>query len=150
MKAKGGSVGARREQAAAIPWRRGPQGVVEVLLASATGGGWTLPKGGVKRKADAASTAQAEAKEEAGAEGRLSAELGRFDYAKRGRAHRVVVFALEVRGLSSRWHEDHRRVRAWVPIERAPALLRRPQLAEMVRVLALRLLSSPARARVAG
>lgn len=139
-----------RSQAAAIPWRRGPQGVVEVLLVSATGGGWTLPKGGVKRNADAASTARDESREEAGAVGSLSAKLGRFEYVKRGRVHRVAVFALEVKDLHSRWHEDHRRVRAWVPIERAPALLRRPQLAEMVRLLALKLLSSPVRARAAG
>lgn len=138
-------MGRLRPQAAAIPWRRGPRGQLEVLLVSATGGGWTVPKGNVERQADPPATARAEAREEAGIEGSLGAELGRFEYEKRGRAYRVVVYGLEVSALRARWREEDRRVRTWVPIERAPGLLRRPQLGAMVRLLARRLVGEAAR-----
>ena len=38
-----------RIQAATIPYRPNPYGGYEVLLVSASKGGWGLPKGGVKR-----------------------------------------------------------------------------------------------------
>lgn len=116
-------------QAAAIPYRRSALGHVEVLLVSLTGGGWGVPKGGVKKGHDAPQTAALETLEEAGVLGSLVDEpLGRYRFTKRGRAHEVTVYALEVERWLARWQEEDARIRVWVPVSEAPRLLRRKAL----------------------
>lgn len=142
-----------RGQAAAIPWRRSSEGLIEVLLVSTRDGRWTVPKGGIKRGSTAALTAEAEALEEAGVLGKVNGpSLGQVRFVKRGRAHEVLGFELRVTRLLPRWEEEDRRVRAWVGIAEAEQLLRRPALRELVRALRRRLLvaglEEPARVRL--
>lgn len=140
-----------RAQAAAIPWRRSPEGLIEVLLVSTRCGRWTLPKGGIKRGATATLTAEAEALEEAGVLGRASGPpLGQASFVKRGRLHEVIGYELRVTRLLPRWEEEDRRVRAWVGIAEAEQLLRRPELRALVRELRRRLLVGAAGAGRAG
>ena len=133
--------GRPRAQAAAIPWRRSAEGVIEVLLVSTRSGRWTVPKGGVKRGSSPALTARDEALEEAGILGRVhAAPLGTTRFSKRGRTHEVMGFALEVTRLLPRWEEEDRRLRVWVPLGEAAGLVARPALAELVIALRRRFL----------
>ena len=75
---------AERRQVAALPWRRGADGGVEILLVtSRETRRWVTPKGGrMPGKTDAEAAAQ-EALEEAGVEGRVADEpVGSFRYLK--------------------------------------------------------------------
>lgn len=113
-------------QAAAIPYRMSAHGI-EVLLVTRSGGGWGLPKGGVKKGQSAREAAAMECLEEAGLLGEVGARLGSFSYRKAGRKRQVAVFALEVRRVLDRWQEDGRRLRVWVPIAEAERLVKRKE-----------------------
>ena len=128
-------------QACAIPFRTSPLGGIEVLLVTTRGGGWGLPKGGIKQGHSAMRTASLESLEEAGVLGILLEDpVGAYSYRKQGKAHRVEVFALRVERLLERWEEEDRRVRVWVPIQEAPRLLSRRGLARSLTALRHRLL----------
>lgn len=128
-------------QAAAVPFRRSKLGHVEILLVSKTGGGWGIPKGGVKKHHDKRQTATLETLEEAGVLGRLLDEpLGSFRFTKRGREHDVTVYGLEVERQLARWQEEDARLRVWVPVSEAPRMIRRKALARFLTRLRHRLL----------
>jgi ADP-ribose pyrophosphatase YjhB (NUDIX family) len=133
-------------QAAAIPFRRSPFGHLEILLVSLSGGGWGIPKGGVKKGRTLEDTATDETLEEAGALGQLlEASLGSYAFEKRGKPHEVHVYGLEVERLLARWQEEDRRLRVWVPISEAPRMLRRKALARFLTRLRHRLLTEGSR-----
>ncbi|MGE0708693.1 MAG: NUDIX hydrolase [Planctomycetota bacterium] len=129
------------KSAAAIPYRRGPHGGIEVLLITRRGGGWGLPKGGVKRGDTSARTAALEAFEEAGVLGAVGELLGSFSCRKEGKRRDVEVFPLEVERVLDRWQEEGRRLRVWVPISEAPRLIRRRESHRLVIRLRHRLLT---------
>lgn len=114
-----------QRQAAALPYRTSPHGGFEVLLVSRQGGGWGLPKGGVKKGHTPERTAALEALEEAGVLGQLGAQLGSFDYRKAGRKRHVLVFPLHVEQVLERWEEDDVRLRVWVALPEAPRMVER-------------------------
>ena len=115
-----------RKQAAAIPFRVTELGSTEVLLVSLSGGGWGFPKGGVKKGSSPESTARLESLEEAGVLGEIVAPpLGKYVYRKQGKKQVVSVFPLRVTRMLDRWQEEHERIRIWIPIAEAHALLRR-------------------------
>ena len=73
-----------RVQVAALPWRKGPEGVEIMLITSRDTGRWVLPKGwpeGDEARWDAAAR---EALEEAGIDGAIArSAAGLYYYAKR-------------------------------------------------------------------
>ena len=127
---------AERRQVAALPWRRGADGRVEVLLiTSRETRRWVTPKGGrMPGKTDAEAAAQ-EAWEEAGVRGTAEDRpLGTFRYLKRlkRRAARwcvVSLHGLRVETVEDRWPEDHERERRWVSPDEAARLVDEPDLA---------------------
>ena len=135
-------------QAAAIPFRRSEHGI-EVLLVTRTGGGWGIPKGGVKKGQSAREAAAMECLEEAGVLGTPGAKLGSFSYRKGGRKRQVAVFALEVERVLDRWQEDGRRLRVWVPIAEAERLVKRKETPRFVTKLRHRLLTASVPVRLA-
>lgn len=132
----------RVRQAGAVCFRAVPGGGTEVLLISSRSGAWGIPKGGIKREHSAVETARLEALEEAGVLGALvGPPLGSFSYRKKGRRHDVQVFALRVDRQLERWAEEGRRVRVWVSIAEAPALVKRQAVASLLLQLRHRLLA---------
>jgi len=127
-----------RRQVAALPWRRGPDGVEILLVTSRETRRWVTPKGGrMPGKTDAQAAAQ-EALEEAGVEGVIGdSPLGAFRYLKvlRRRAARwcvVSLFPLRVEVEHAAWKEQAERERRWMSREDAAASVLEPQLREMI------------------
>lgn len=113
------------KQAAAVPYRRTAFDTIEVLLVSRRGGGgWGLPKGGIKKGHTAIQTASLESLEEAGILGVVHEEsLGCYSTKKQGKRLEVRLFAMRVERMLERWEEEASRVRIWVPIAEAHRLL---------------------------
>ena len=127
-----------RRQVAALPWRRGANGLEIMLITSRETRRWVTPKGGrMAGKTDAEAAAQ-EALEEAGIEGRVDQEpVGTFRYLKvlKRRAPRwcvVAVYPLEVQTEHAAWQERHQRVREWMSVAEASARVDEPDLKALI------------------
>jgi len=130
---------AERRQVAALPWRRGADGIEILLVTSRETRRWVTPKGGrMAGKTDAQSAAM-EAFEEAGVEGVITeVPIGTFRYLKvlKRRAPRwcvVALHALEVRIEHPVWPEQAERERVWLSAEQAAARVSEPDLAAIIR-----------------
>ena len=129
---------AERLQVAALPWRRGPDGVEILLITSRETRRWVTPKGGrMTGKTDAEAAAQ-EALEEAGVEGVVGDRpLGTFRYLKvlKRRASRwcvVALYDLEVTAEHAEWQEQAERERVWLPRDTAAARVDEPDLQALI------------------
>jgi 8-oxo-dGTP pyrophosphatase MutT (NUDIX family) len=137
--------GNRPRQVAVIPVRCRPDGPVEVcLIRRRTSGKWSIPKGYIDRGHDHTQAALAEAREEAGLDGRLRGDsIGTYEYDKGSVRLTVAVYVMEVTDEHTDWREMQWRERRWSSLEEAAALLRnrpvwilydriRPTLADML------------------
>lgn len=128
-----------RVQAAALPWRVGEHGGVEVMLVTSRGTGrWVLPKGWPEKREKLHEAAAREAAEEAGVTGTVARdEAGRFYYGKampsgaRWRCE-VRVFPLHVETQAGTWPESRSRTRRWLSPQEAAALVDEAGLAELI------------------
>jgi 8-oxo-dGTP pyrophosphatase MutT (NUDIX family) len=134
--------GRRRSQAAALPWRRGPEGVEVLLVTSRETRRWVIPKGWPIKGLKSPQTAAREAYEEAGVEGEVAKKkLGVFHYDKRLRSGRVqkvrvAVYPLKVETEREDWPEASQREKRWTTTAVAAALVTEPELAELLRSFA--------------
>ena len=126
-------------QAGAFPWKTGKDGKLRVLLVtSRRRGRWIVPKGWPMAGLSLAEAARIEARQEAGAAGRISpVEMTRYRYMKlmRDGAERrcvVSVFPLEVTSLKDRWKEEGQRKRGWFTVTEAAEMLDDGDLAGFV------------------
>jgi 8-oxo-dGTP pyrophosphatase MutT (NUDIX family) len=130
---------AERRQVAALPWRRGADGLEILLVTSRETRRWVTPKGGRMPGLTDSEAAAIEALEEAGVQGRVADEpLGTFRYLKmlRRRAPRwcvVSVYPLEVLTMLPVWKEQGERERLWMSAEQAAACVGEVDLAEIIR-----------------
>lgn len=125
-----------------IPWRRRPDGTVEVLLiTSRETRRWVVPRGnpiaGLRRHEAAAQ----EAYEEAGIRGPVEDQsVGTYRYEKRrgGLAvpAEVELFRMRVAEEAAEWPERHERERRWFPAEAAAAAVDEADLAALIRSVA--------------
>lgn len=127
-----------RKQVAALPWRRGGEGIEILLVTSRETRRWVTPKGGrMTGKTDAEAAAQ-EAWEEAGVTGRITADpIGAFRYLKvlRRRAPRwcgVEIYALEVELEHDDWPEAAERERRWFAQSEAATLVDEADLQQAI------------------
>jgi len=121
--------GARRRQAAALPYRIRGRRLEVALVTSAQRGRWVVPKGNLERGEPAWACAQREAHEEAGLLGRVEHRpLGSYRYTKRGLRREVDVFLLRVTEELDRWLERRLRRRKWVGLAAAVERVREPGL----------------------
>ena len=130
---------ARDRQFAALPWRRGKEGDIDVLLISSRETGrWVIPKGWPIEGLAPSQSARREAFEEAGVDGTVAVEpLGSFRYAKRlrdgGNADvTVTVFALEVTGAHADWPEKGQRRLRWMACGEAAAAVAETELRQLI------------------
>lgn len=129
---------AERRQVAALPWRRGAEGLEILLITSRETRRWVTPKGGrMKNRTDPEAAAQ-EALEEAGVEGIVDERpVGQFRYLKKlkRRAARwllVEVYGLRVTAEHDDWKERAERERAWLPREEAARRVDEPELKALI------------------
>lgn len=123
------------EQVAALPWRRGSDGKLLVLLVtSRTNAKWMLPKGWpMDGKADA-EAALIEAREEAGIEGVVSqSPIGSYRYTKlfddgRSMLAQAIIYPIAVTNELKNWDEKDQRSRRWVRPRKAARLAFEPDL----------------------
>jgi 8-oxo-dGTP pyrophosphatase MutT (NUDIX family) len=130
-------------QYAALPYRRGADGIVEVMLiTSRDTGRWVIPKGWPKRGLGPPDSAAREAMEEAGITGRIGdRSIGFYQYEKRladGSAVPCTVetFALEVDGQFASWPEQDQRRTQWFELQQAADAVQEPELSAMILRLA--------------
>ena len=130
--------GAERRQVAALPWRRGADGLEVLLITSRETRRWVTPKGGrMKNRTDPEAAAQ-EALEEAGVEGIVDeTPLGQFRYLKtlKRRAARwltVDVYGLQVTAELDDWRERAERERVWLTREEAARRVDEPELKALI------------------
>jgi len=127
-----------RVQVAALPWRKGPDGVDVLLITSRDTGRWVIPKGWPEARETLYEAAAREAGEEAGIAGAIqSKEIGRYYDDKRlgsGRETRceVLVFPMEIDQVADKWPERKKRKRAWFPVADAAAQVNERDLGELI------------------
>ncbi len=122
-------------QSAVIPYRQGSQGIEVLLVTNRRRQRWIVPKGVVEPFMSAAESARKEAIEEAGVEGEVDgAPLGSYQYLKWGGTCTVEVFPMRVTNQFPTWEESFRD-RRWFSVAEAAAVLREPELQELVRQL---------------
>lgn len=131
-----------RRQVAALPWRRGPDGIEILLVTSRETRRWVTPKGGrMAGRTDAEAAAQ-EALEEAGVEGSIVEQpFGTFRYLKtlKRRAPRwcvVAVFPLKVETEREDWKERSERTREWMSAAEAERRVDEPELKALIAAFA--------------
>lgn len=135
--------GKKALQYAALPWRRQPDGLVEVLVVtSRETRRWVIPKGWPIKGLGPGPSAAQEAFEEAGVAGRVEDQaLGAYRYHKRLRSERtrdvrVDVFALEVWTEAEDWPEKGQREHRWVRPAEAATMVDEPGLQLLIAAFA--------------
>jgi len=133
--------GERIRQVAAIPFRLGQDGDIEIMLVtSRTTKRFIVPKGWPMKGKSGRKAAMIEAQEEAGVLGKILKEpAGTYSYWKR-LANRfvhvdVIVYLLEVTEELADWQEAKRRQRAWLAPADAASLIDEPDLSTLVSAL---------------
>jgi 8-oxo-dGTP pyrophosphatase MutT (NUDIX family) len=127
-----------RVQVAALPWRKGPNGVEVLLITSRDTGRWVIPKGWPEAKETLFEAAAREAGEEAGIGGAIeSQEIGRYYYDKQlasGDETRceVLVFPMEIDRIADKWPERKKRTREWFAAAEAATRVRERDLGELI------------------
>jgi 8-oxo-dGTP pyrophosphatase MutT (NUDIX family) len=124
-----------RAQYAALPWRRGADGAVEVLvITSRETRRWVIPKGWPIRGMKSPQSAAREAYEEAGVVGEVGKKaVGFYHYDKRLRSGRIQrvgvdVFPLLVTEERETWPEKGQRDKMWTAPGEAAGLVDEPEL----------------------
>ena len=136
--------GERIRQVAAIPFRLGADGDIEVMLVtSRTTRRFIVPKGWPMKGKSGRKAATIEAQEEAGVLGKtLKQPAGTYSYWKRltNRFVRVdvTVYLLAVTEELANWQEAKRRQRAWLAPEDAAVLIDEPELSTLLKNLKIR------------
>jgi len=133
---------ASKTQYAALPYRFGESGDLQILLVTTRESRrWVIPKGWPMKKRAPWRAAEREALEEAGVEGVIAkTHLGGYHYVKRGPNGEawpceVRVYPLEVRLERPSWREGDQRSRAWFTAEQAMELVEEPDLKLLIGAL---------------
>jgi 8-oxo-dGTP pyrophosphatase MutT (NUDIX family) len=135
---------ASKTQYAALPYRVGDAGDLEILLVTTRESRrWVIPKGWPMKKRAPWRAAEREALEEAGVEGVIAkTHLGGYHYVKRGPNGEewpceVIVYPLEVRLERLSWREEDQRSRSWFTAAHAMELVEEPDLKLLIGSLVL-------------
>lgn len=113
-----------QKQYGAIPFLH-EKGMLKVVLITSASGYWIFPKGRYEEDLGKTGTAELEALEEAGVEGKASKKKSYQTevFIKSGELVSLTLYPLEVKTIYKKWDEDHRRNRQIVSIKEAKKLL---------------------------
>lgn len=129
------------KQVAALPVRKGEDGLLEVLLVtSRETGRWVIPKGWPSKRLSDRDAAAREARQEAGVIGSIkSRPIGTYRYRKvqpdGTRLLDVTVYLLKVEREKRSWPEKDQRQRSWFKADAAARRVREPSLQKLIRTL---------------
>ena len=136
-------VGAARQQIAALPYRIGGEGEIEILLVTSRDTGrWVIPKGWpIKNKKPQKAPAQ-QAVDEAGVKGSVGDKpIGQYLYWKRRTRDFVLcqvnVYPLQVLRQLETWPERDQRETRWFTLDEAAQHIEEPDLAALIRAFHL-------------
>lgn len=108
------------DQSAIIPYRIIDGEVQVLLITTRNKGKWIVPKGGIERDLDSHESAEQEALEEAGVEGRVSpVSIGCYRHGDSDKDPIVEVFLMRVERERDSWEEEDERTRRWVSLAEA-------------------------------
>ena len=130
---------AARRQYAALPYRKGPDGVEVMLVTSRETRRWIIPKGWPLKRRKPHAAAEREAYEEAGVVGEIAKQaIGSYSYDKRLKVGAAVtcqvdVFPLEVRKQLKKWPEQAQRDGRWFKPDEAARAVQEPELGDLIR-----------------
>ena len=125
-------------QSAVIPFRFEQDKLNVMLITSRNRKRWIIPKGIIEREFSPAESAQREAFEEAGLQGRVSRKsIGTYRYRKWGATCKVQVFLLKIEQVLDEWPESSVRQRRWATVEEAANLVEEEELGRLIRNLPL-------------
>ncbi|MGH9245632.1 MAG: NUDIX hydrolase [Acidimicrobiales bacterium] len=130
--------------AGAVVWRRGAEGVIEVLLVHRPKyDDWAFPKGKCNPDEDDPSCAMREVEEEAGLRGELGDELPSTEYVDpKGRPKRVRYWAMTIHSGRFEPNDEIDEIQ-WVPATDVAVALSYPRDAAVVQALIDRLAQAP-------
>lgn len=138
------------KQVAALPVRKGEDGLLEVLLVtSRETGRWVIPKGWPSKRLSDRDAAAREARQEAGVTGSMkSRPIGTYRYRKvqpeGTRLLDVTVYLLKVEREKKSWPEKGQRQRSWFKADAAARRVREPSLQRLIRALSEKKRAKPA------
>jgi len=125
------------EQSSVIPYRE-INGKLEIMVVmSSKNKHWVIPKGIHDPGLTAQQSAEKEAFEEAGVEGKAAKkEIGRYRYPKWDAECEVKVFPMPVSKVlpEAQWQERHRK-RQWLSVEKATDLVKNPDVQQLIKAL---------------
>ncbi len=125
------------QQSAVIPYRKQGNDLQLMLVTISIGAGWTLPKGSIEPDLTSTASAEKEAWEEAGIQGKVSEQsLGGYKYTKWVGTFTVEVFPMRVTAELDEWPESKVRRREWMSVEASLKRLKGKELQNIVRRLA--------------
>ncbi|HEY9050401.1 MAG TPA: NUDIX domain-containing protein [Gammaproteobacteria bacterium] len=132
-------------QAAVIPYRFENEQLQILAISSSNDKKWIIPKGIIEPGSDAKTTAIKEAYEEAGIEGEITEELGKYSYDKWGGKCNVQVYAMHVTHMmpEQKWPEWYRQ-RQWLNVKEAVGILNEKKLTALIKKLKKHLRSNKA------
>jgi 8-oxo-dGTP pyrophosphatase MutT (NUDIX family) len=135
--------GVAAPQVAALCWRLHKSVVQVLLITSRETGRWVIPKGWPMAGLTPSEAALREAWEEAGVQGRIQDRaLGEYLYDKVASPVlttrcAVAVFPLQVQALKRTFPEAKQRRRRWFSASKAAQLVAEPDLAQLLRSVAI-------------
>lgn len=136
-----------RTQYGAICWRKARSGIDVLLITSRETKRWVVPKGWPITGGDGPRSAQREAWEEAGVEGKVGKNcLGLYSYQKVLDQDQCIpcvvsIYALQVEKLVRRYPEQSQRQRKWFTAAEAAELVAEPELRMLLLAIANRVLA---------
>lgn len=105
-------------QSAVLPIKKEKGKYFILLVTSRSKNKWVIPKGIIENNLTGRESAEKEAFEEAGIEGKSNKKsLGSYEYTKWGGKCKVKVFPLVVKSELEEWPEMHLRKRKWFSIK---------------------------------
>ena len=125
------------QQSSVIPYRRINDRLEVMVVMSSKNKHWVIPKGIHDPGLTAQQSAEKEAFEEAGVEGKAAKkEIGRYRYPKWDAECEVKVFPMTVSKVlpEAQWQERHRK-RQWLPVEKAAALVKNLDVQQLIKAL---------------
>ena len=124
------------KQSGILPYRIESGKLHILFITNRSGKKWIIPKGKIEPGMTALSSAEKEAYEEAGVQGRTDpSPIGKFLHIKDGVPVVIRVYAMAVESVLNDWPESGIRRRKWCSTEEAAGLTANPELANLIRLL---------------